>query len=558
MSDCCNEFEFSSPQGTFYMDGGIRGKDGVTFYPHVSAAGILSWTNDGGKQNPDPVNIKGADGMSAYAAAQQAGFTGTEAQFNAYLSGIGTLTEDVDNLKSALFADEYIISLGTLVVNGQMNPETGTNKANSAKTTRTAFLQSSIPFICSLTNTDYEYCLWTYTSSSSTNKKDNPTNGVYTQLPCIVLPAGGTNRFRIGVRRVDGVNLTTDATDSTSDFYKIANAFSFTKLPSNTLYSTNDATDRTNEINCMLNTGECNLSPGVFYVTGINMPDNSALKGSGKLTQLILSNNNDSNCITLGSGCIVKDIDISGNVADFTPNSTVRGRNGIAFIGNGDNTISKGIIENCFIHDFDGSGIFCSNSGYDVDDGMSISNCYIYNCDAGLNIFRWSEFHRITGCTFTNCYYGCINNGGNNFFSCCGFNLNTIGFYLDNTDGTKINSGHSGVSSSTFAHNTEVGIKLLGVSNSGYLFSNCNASGGIYIENVGRVEFTGCRINKDFKLTVNNAAHLTWLVLFNGCHFIHNSDASSTTFDIKSNSTRFVGCFDDVGNVVDGNSFPVT
>lgn len=102
MSDCCNEFEFTSPQGTFYMDGGIRGKDGVTFYPHVSAAGILSWTNDGGKQNPDPVNIKGEDGMSAYAAAQQAGFTGTEAEFNAYLSGIGELTEDVSDLKSAL------------------------------------------------------------------------------------------------------------------------------------------------------------------------------------------------------------------------------------------------------------------------------------------------------------------------------------------------------------------------------------------------------------------------------------------------------------------------
>jgi len=95
------------------MDGGIRGKDGVTFYPHVSAAGILSWTNDGGKQNPDPVNIKGADGMSAYAAAQQAGFTGTEAQFNAYLSGIGMLTEDVDDLKSAIKISDGVETVPT-------------------------------------------------------------------------------------------------------------------------------------------------------------------------------------------------------------------------------------------------------------------------------------------------------------------------------------------------------------------------------------------------------------------------------------------------------------
>ena len=109
MSDCCNEFEFTSPQGTFYMDGGIRGKDGVTFYPHVSAAGVLSWTNDGGKQNPDPVNIKGADGMSAYAAAQEAGFTGTEQEFNAYLSGIGELTDDVDDLKSAVGSNTFTL-----------------------------------------------------------------------------------------------------------------------------------------------------------------------------------------------------------------------------------------------------------------------------------------------------------------------------------------------------------------------------------------------------------------------------------------------------------------
>ena len=41
---------------------GADGEDGVTFYPAVSADGVLSWTNDGGLTNPDPVNIKGADG----------------------------------------------------------------------------------------------------------------------------------------------------------------------------------------------------------------------------------------------------------------------------------------------------------------------------------------------------------------------------------------------------------------------------------------------------------------------------------------------------------------
>lgn len=42
--------------------GGADGEDGVTFYPSVDAAGTLSWTNDGGLANPEPVNIMGPQG----------------------------------------------------------------------------------------------------------------------------------------------------------------------------------------------------------------------------------------------------------------------------------------------------------------------------------------------------------------------------------------------------------------------------------------------------------------------------------------------------------------
>lgn len=41
---------------------GQDGADGTTFTPSVSAAGIISWTNDGGKENPQSVNIKGPVG----------------------------------------------------------------------------------------------------------------------------------------------------------------------------------------------------------------------------------------------------------------------------------------------------------------------------------------------------------------------------------------------------------------------------------------------------------------------------------------------------------------
>ena len=41
---------------------GAPGATGTTFTPSVSADGTLSWTNDGGKDNPASVNIKGPQG----------------------------------------------------------------------------------------------------------------------------------------------------------------------------------------------------------------------------------------------------------------------------------------------------------------------------------------------------------------------------------------------------------------------------------------------------------------------------------------------------------------
>ena len=41
---------------------GDTGAAGTTFTPSVAADGTLSWTNDGGKTNPDSVNIKGPQG----------------------------------------------------------------------------------------------------------------------------------------------------------------------------------------------------------------------------------------------------------------------------------------------------------------------------------------------------------------------------------------------------------------------------------------------------------------------------------------------------------------
>ena len=47
---------------------GKPGKDGATFTPSVSSAGVLSWTNDKDLPNPDSVNIKGATGKDGVSA----------------------------------------------------------------------------------------------------------------------------------------------------------------------------------------------------------------------------------------------------------------------------------------------------------------------------------------------------------------------------------------------------------------------------------------------------------------------------------------------------------
>lgn len=111
---------------------GAAGSSGVTFTPSVDASGNLSWSNDGGLENPASVNIRGpqgakgetgaqgeagpagetgpqgptgaegpqgpagADGKSAYQYALEAGYTGTESDLSAALAGLGDLNSLLD------------------------------------------------------------------------------------------------------------------------------------------------------------------------------------------------------------------------------------------------------------------------------------------------------------------------------------------------------------------------------------------------------------------------------------------------------------------------------
>lgn len=49
---------------------GNPGSDGTTFTPQVSSEGVISWSNDGGKQNPESRNIKGPAGADYVLTSQ--------------------------------------------------------------------------------------------------------------------------------------------------------------------------------------------------------------------------------------------------------------------------------------------------------------------------------------------------------------------------------------------------------------------------------------------------------------------------------------------------------
>ena len=63
---------------------GAEGTNGATFTPYVSSSGELSWTNDGDKENPATVNIKGDRGDSGVT-------TPINGFFTMYVDGDGNL-----------------------------------------------------------------------------------------------------------------------------------------------------------------------------------------------------------------------------------------------------------------------------------------------------------------------------------------------------------------------------------------------------------------------------------------------------------------------------------
>ena len=134
------------------------------------------------------------------------------------------LNRAVKNIDSVIFKVPYSVSLGNLVESGYLNPANGYNGSNNAKYTRTGFISLDRDIVVKLDSDNYQFCIWTYSSQSTSSKIESPTFSQYVNAenPIIIEKQ---NYFRIGFKRKDDTNLTTDTTSPTSDFSVIASSF---------------------------------------------------------------------------------------------------------------------------------------------------------------------------------------------------------------------------------------------------------------------------------------------------------------------------------------------
>lgn len=273
--------------------------------------------------------------------------------------------------------------------------------------------------------------------------------------------------------------------------------------------------------------------------------------GNGAATRLILSEDvTEGYVVNLKTRCTVKDVFLLGSLSEITPEETPGVRHGIVFEDPsgepGSDAPSYGTVENCHFKGFSGGAITCRSTGYGCNDSMNVTNCWMTNCGVGINIPYWSEFHRFTNVSVVGCWYGCINNGGNNMFSNCNFSGNEMGMLMDNSRKQSKNETHGSAIGCVFnhsGHNQGTGIKILGTKN-GFVFSGCQVFfSKIELDNVQGVIFDAFNFGRNEVIHVNGGG----TAMFTNCMF--GSEPQVTITD--NECTKFVHCYTRAGEVIE-------
>lgn len=327
------------------------------------------------------------------------------------------------------------------------------------------------------------------------------------------------------------------------------------------LESTGTDVDRTADIYAMLDsTGKCYLGPGVFIVSGIDLPAYSSLIGSGTRTVVRLAANiANGYAIKLSSYCSVSNMRISGGTTAPVLSSTVGTRHGILFEGTrvynqGGATLTRCSVTNCGIVNFTGGGITMNKTGTPYTSNMLISNCFIDHCGAGINIPYYSEFHRICNCSITDCWYGIVDNGGNNNFANCDISGNKIGILIDNSNDQSVNNSHGTFSSCSVNHsfstsgvmNEGIAIQILGALY-GEVFTGMQIFyGAVIVQNSTGIRFIGANIGGNVPITITGSK----VVTFSDCTFKEGPNTTASPFTQSGNTAlKFTDCYLRTGTV---------
>ena len=180
--------------GTIVAPQGEAGKNGVTFIPSVSEAGILSWTNDGGLTNPDPVNIKGDAAVITESDVAGWGFTKnvgtiTEIKMNGSSKGTSGVVDLGTVLTEHQSLENYVTLDGIQNITGKKTVIPPANKDNSNQIATTAWAgrryksiadfgftsQTTVKAIVQkIIDNWYEYCTFACTNDNFNNFSDTP------------------------------------------------------------------------------------------------------------------------------------------------------------------------------------------------------------------------------------------------------------------------------------------------------------------------------------------------------------------------------------------------
>jgi hypothetical protein len=154
-----------------------------------------------------------------------------------------------------------------------------------------------------------------------------------------------------------------------------------------------------------------------------------------------------------------------------------------------------------------------SNSTGEFYKMLQITNCRFYGNYYGMCLGPRCEYTQTLNCVFGNNYVGCLNQGGNNAYVSCIFNVNHIGFQMDSANLS--NPAHGGCNACTFNHNDKA--IIVNDCSTGWVFNGCQIFyGSVSLNRSKGVIFTSSIFGSCKLISTNTVKNVN---LISNCYF---------------------------------------